>query len=78
MADGFPAFDVGIETVAVFGFHAEERIECRGKLFQWDFTVIDAAHFVDAVYHFHQADGVACPAQGRNGCFFFFGRFRDG
>ena len=64
VADGFPAFDVGVMAVTVLGFHAEKRVEHQCKLFQWDFTVIDAAHLMDAVYHLHQVDGVARPAQG--------------
>ena len=59
-----PAFDVDVETVAVFGFDAEYPVQERGKLFERHFTVVDTAHFIDAVDKFHEVDGVARPLQG--------------
>ena len=43
----FPAFDVRIEAVAVFGLHTEKGIEDRSKLFQRSLAAIDAAGGVD-------------------------------
>lgn len=62
MTDGFPAFDVGVMTVAILCLNTEKGVKYGSKLFQRDRSVIDTAHLVDAVYHFHQVDGVARPA----------------
>ena len=45
----FPAFDVRIEAVAVFGLHTEKGIEDRGKLFQRSLAAIDAAGGVEGI-----------------------------
>ncbi len=44
----FPAFDVRIEAVAVFGLHTEKGIEDRSKLFQRSLAAIDVAGGVRA------------------------------
>ena len=60
-----PAFDVDVETVAVFGFDAEYPVQERGKLFERHFTVVDTAHFIDAVDKFHEVDGVVLLVEVR-------------
>ena len=45
----FPAFDVRIEAVAVFGLHTEKGIEDRSKLFQRSLAAIDAAGGVEGI-----------------------------
>ena len=62
----FPAFDVRIEAVAVFGFYTEYPVQQRGKLFERHLTVVDAAHLIDAVDKFHKVDGVARPLKWRS------------
>lgn len=45
----FPAFDVRLEAVAVFGLHTEKGIEDRSKLFQRSLAAIDAAGGVEGI-----------------------------
>lgn len=71
-AVAFPAFDVRIEAVAVFGLHTEKGIEDRGKLFQRSLAAIDAAGGVEGINQFYQLDGIAGPLQGWD-CGFGFG-----
>ena len=56
-----PAFDVGVETVAVLRLNPEYLVKERGKLFERHVAVVDAAHLVDAVDKFHEVDGIARP-----------------
>ncbi len=58
-----PAFDVGIEAVAILRFDAEYLVKKRSELFERHIAVVDAAHLVDAVDEFHEVDGVARPLQ---------------
>lgn len=71
-AVAFPAFDVRIEAVAVFGLHTEKGIEDRSKLFQRSLAAIDAAGGVEGINQFYQLDGIAGPLQGWD-CGFGFG-----
>ena len=61
VTDGLSPFDVSIESVTVLRFNSKERIEYGSKLFQRDFPVVDASHFMDAVYDFNKVYGIACP-----------------
>ena len=62
-----PAFDVGIETVAVLRINTEYLVKKRGKLFKRHVAVVDAAHLIDAVDKFHEVDGVARPLKKTGG-----------
>ena len=64
-----PAFDVGVETVAVLRLNPEYLVKERGKLFERHVAVVDAAHLVDAVDKFHEVDGIARPLQEAGGGF---------
>lgn len=61
-------FDVGIDAVAVLGFHVEQRIEESGKFSDLYFTVIDTAHLRYAVEDFNEVGGFTRPTQGRDRC----------
>lgn len=56
-----PAFDVGVEAIAILRFDAEYLVKKRGELFERHISIVDAAHLVDAVDKFHEVDGVARP-----------------
>lgn len=58
-----PAFDIGVETVAVLRLNPEYLVKKRGKLFERHVAVVDAAHLVNAIDKFHEVDGVARPLQ---------------
>ncbi len=63
----------GVISVTFLGLKTEELVEYRGHHFQRGFSVVDAAHLVDAVDQFHEVDGIACPLQVRcrdSGSFF--------
>ncbi|CCY05061.1 putative uncharacterized protein [Eggerthella sp. CAG:1427] len=47
-------FDVGIDAVAVFGLHVEQRVEEGSKFSDLYFTVIDTAHLRHAVEYFNE------------------------
>lgn len=64
-----PAFDIGVETVAVLRLNPEYLVKERGKLFERHVAVVDAAHLVDAVDKFHEVDGIARPLQEAGGGF---------
>lgn len=64
-----PAFDVGVETVAVLRLNPEYLVKERGKLFERHVAVVDAAHLVDAVDKFHEVDGIARPLKKAGGGF---------
>lgn len=58
------AFNVNVETIAIFGLYTEYLVKKRRKLFQRHIAVVDTAHFVDAVNQFYEVNGVARPLQG--------------
>ena len=64
-----PAFDIGVETVAVLRLNPEYLVKERGKLLERHVAVVDAAHLVDAVDKFHEVDGVARPLKKAGGGF---------
>ena len=64
-----PAFDIGVETVAVLRLNPEYLVKERGKLFERHVAVVDAAHLVDAVDKFHEVDGIARPLKKAGGGF---------
>ena len=64
-----PAFDIGVETVAVLRLNPEYLVKERGKLFERHVAVVDAAHLVDAVDKLHKVDGVARPLKKAGGGF---------
>ena len=64
-----PAFDIGVETVAVLWLNPEYPVKKRGELFERHVAVVDAAHLVDAVDKLHKVDGVARPLKKAGGGF---------
>ena len=64
-----PAFDVGVETVAVLRLNPKYLVKEWGELFEWHGAVVDAAHLIDAVDKFHEVDGITRPLQEAGGGF---------
>ena len=60
-------FEVGIDAVAVFRLHIEQRVEEGGKFADWYLTVIDTPHLCHTVEDFNKVGGFARPAQGSGG-----------
>ena len=61
-----PAFDIGVEAVAIFGFYTEIPVQKWSKLFEWHFTVVDATHLIDTVDKLHEIDYIPRPLQWRS------------
>ena len=64
-----PAFDIGVEAVAVLRLNPEFLVKMRGKLFERHIAVVDTTHLVDAVDKLHEVYGVARPLQEAGGVF---------
>lgn len=64
-----PAFDIGVEAVAVLRLNPEYLVKKRGKLFEQHIAVVDTTHLVDAVDKLHEVYGVARPLQEAGGVF---------
>ena len=57
----FAPSDVGVETIAVLGFDAEELVHGLRQVLEFHIAIVHASHDADAVYHFYKVNGIASP-----------------
>lgn len=55
----FASSDVGVETIAVLGFDAEELVHGLRQVLEFHIAIIHASHYADAIYHFYKVNGIA-------------------
>lgn len=54
----FASSDVGVETIAVLGFDAEELVHGLRQVLELHIAIIHASHDADAINHFYKVNGI--------------------
>lgn len=61
----FASSDVGVETIAVLGFDAEELVHGLRQVLEFYIAIVHASHYADAIYH--STRSTALPVHFTNG-----------